>query len=882
MTPRFLHTLRHRWHALVDGRKLDRELDEELRAHLEMEIEHNVRRGMTAEAARTAALRQFGGFARTRDDAHDARGLRPLEELGRDLRIGARSLRRTPAFTAVAILTLALGIGISTAVFSLVDGVLLRPLPYPEPDRLVRLYERDANSDRIPVAGANARDIQSVTRALQAVAYYGGGTMTVLGGDRAARVRAAMVSPSFFEVLGVAPIRGRLPDSSEAGGTGYPDPGNVPSSVVVSHRFWESSLGGGDIDGRALRIENAVLSVVGVLPPDFDFPTDADVWIPTVDANPYRTAHNWSVIGRLAPGATVTQARAELDPLMQRLKAELGEDMDAEGVNVVPLHADMSRTARPLLLILMGAVGLVLLVACVNLASANLARGEARRRELAVRSALGAGRGRLMRLVLTEQLLLAVVGGALGIALATVLVRVLLAVGGTTVPAYAHVGLDARVLLFTILATAVAALLVGLAPAMQAGGDLRGAMSGGTDRPTSLGGGSRRLRGTLVGIEVALALSLLVGAGLLVKSMRTLLAEDTGVRVAGVQAATVSLPASEYPDSVRVMEYVDGMLASLRALPGVTAAGVTNTLPVTGGPSNTSFAMDGGTEMVGVADYLVVDSTAFRALGIPLLAGRGFERTDVAGAPHAALVNEAFVRRYWPDGDAIGHRIRPPGMDSHGEEWLTVVGVVGDVRYASLDRAPTPAMYVHAAQRPENLTRNATFVVSSTAQPSATAAAMLERFRASDPNVPVQLRSLDEVVHGSLADRRFSMLVLGTFAALALFLAAVGIYGVLAYSVARRQKEIGLRMALGAHDGRVRAMVLGDAMRAVVPGVIVGLVGAFALTRLMRSMLYEVSPADPVVFGAVALLLLIVAALASWIPAHRATRVSPMVALRSD
>ncbi len=870
-----IRTLRRRFRSLIAGQALDRELDEELRSHVELETEHNIGRGMSPDDARTAALREFGGLTRTREYARDSRGVRPLEELGRDLRIGARSLRRSPAFTVVAVLTLALGIGISTAVFSLVDGVLLRPLPYPQADRLVRLYERDNSHDRMAVAGANANDIVATSRKLSAVAYYNRWPTTVLGGDRAQRVPVASVSPGFFSVLQVGALRGRLPAAEEATPEGN-------AVAVVSNRFWQNSLGGADIANLTLRLDGAVVPVIGVMPANFDFPAGADVWVPTLDENPYRTAHNWSMIGRLAPGATIAQVQAELDPFFQRLKASLGKDVDAEGIAVVNLHDDLAQRSRSLLVILMGAVGLVLLVACVNLASANLARGEARRQELAMRSALGAGRGRLVRLVFTEQLVVAMLGGAVGVVFAFLLTRALLVVGGTTVPSYAEVGVNGRVLLFSVAATAVAALLIGLAPAWQAGGDLRGAIAGGGDRPTARGGGSRRLRGILVGTEVALALALLVGAGLLVKSMQTLLAQDIGFRSEGVLTATVSLPPSEYRDSVQIMSYVDRTLATLRSLPGVTAAGVISPIPMGGGGGNTAFAADGGEDFMGYADYRVVDSAVFRVLGIPLREGRNFGPADNAGAPHVALVNEAFVKKFWPDGKVIGHRIRPPGMDSHGKDWLTIVGVVGDVRQSRLDAPPAPAMYVNATQRPENLLGDATFVVSSGLSLAAITANVRDVFREMDPNVPARLQPLDEMVRGSLADRRFSTLVLGTFAALALFLAAVGIYGVLAYSVARRQKEIGLRMALGAHQARVRGMVLADAMRWVLPGIVVGLVAAVALTRLLRSMLYEVSATDPIVFIAVALLLLFVAALAAWIPARRATRVSPMLALRGD
>ena len=870
---------RRRWHALLHRAALEQELDDELQSHFQMEVDHLMRQGLSPEEARLRARREFGSVGRYKDEARDARGLRPLEELGRDIRVAARSLRRTPVFATVAALTLALGIGAATAVFSLVDGVLLRPLPYAEPSRLVRLYESSATSERMPFAGANARDVQAATRTLAGVAYFNRWPGTVLGTDQARRVPISLVSPGFFTVLGVPPLLGRVPAPGEDFTTGTP-------VALVSHRFWREALGAAPIAGRTLRIESDVVPVVGVMPPSFNLPSGADIWIPASDDNPHRTAHNWALVGRLAPGVTVDGARAELQPLMERLKADNGDGTDADGITIVGLHDDLARDARPLLLVLMGAVGFVLLVACVNLASASLARGESRRRELAVRAALGAGRARLVRLVLAEQLLVAAVGGMLGALLAVVLTRALLALGGGAVPAYAAVGVNARVLLFSAAVTVGAALLIALVPAWHAaGGNLRGAIAGGGERPAGAGGrrgGSHRVRALLVGTEVALALTLLAGAGLLVRSMRSLLDTDPGFRTDGVLTATVALPRSRYADSLSVPAYFARALDELRSIPGVRAAGVINAVPISGSGGNTAFAADGGTGMMGWADYRVVDSTVFRALGIPLLRGRGFGAGDVSGAPHVALVNQAFAQRFWPDGGPIGHRVRPPGMDAHADEWLTIVGVVGDVRGRTLDAAAQPALYVDVAQRPENLASSATFVLRADTPPTSLAELVRDRLARIDPEVPVRLQPLDDLVRRSLDDRRFSTIVLTSFAVLALFLAAIGIYGVLAFSVAQRQREIGVRMALGAHHGRVRGMVLGDAMRAVVPGVVVGLAAAAALTRLLRSLLYGVSGTDPVTFGAVALLLLGVAVLAAWLPARRATRVSPMLAIRAE
>ena len=865
--------LLRRARALTDRARLDRELDEELRSHLEMEVEYNVRRGLAPDEARARALREFGGVARVREEARDARGVGPLEELARDARIAARSLRRSPAYAAVAVLTLALGIGVTTAVFSVVDGVLLRPLPFPAPERLVQIEERNADGSATDFTGANFTDLHAASRTLAAVARYFTGSTTVLGADEALRTEVAAVSPGFFDVLGVRPLHGRLiaPGEGVAGG---------PQVAVVSRRFWERALGGDrDVAARTLRVGSEAYPVVGVMPHGFDFPAGADVWVTAVDDNPSRTAHNWLVVGRLASGATIDRARAELDGIMRRLKAEHGEGMDAQGVVVTGLHEFLAAGARRALLVLLGAVVLVLLVACVNLASANLARGETRQRELAVRAALGAGRGRLVRQLLTENVVLSLAGGALGVALAVALTRLVVSLWPDALPGFADVRVDGRVAAFAAAASILTGLLIGAAPAWQVTADLRTAIGGSATSSR----GRLRTRGVLIGAEVALALALLAGAGLLVKSLRTLLDVSPGFRTERVLTAEVALPSALYQDTLKIAGFFDRLLPELRAIPGVERVGLINRVPLGQQGMSTGFMVDGGDEWRGnFADYRIVDSSYFATLGIPLVRGRGFTAADRAGATHAVVVNEAMADRYWPDGSALGRRVRPPGMDRHQQLWLTVVGVVGNVRHDGLDAAPRPQMFVHYAQRPERLTGGATVLVRATTPPEQLAAAVRARARAVDANVPVELSSLEALLSRSVAERRFATTVLSSFALLALFLAALGVYGVLAYSVAQRQREIGVRMALGANRGAVQGMILRDAMRSVLPGVTAGLVGAVALTRLLRGMLYEVSATDPATLATVSALLVAVALFASWLPARRATRVDPLIAIRAE
>jgi predicted permease len=863
-----------RLRALVVPAAVEQELDDELRFHVEMEAEHNVSLGMSPADARAKALREMGDLARWRREsgARPRAERRPLALLAGDLRLGARTLRRAPAFAGVAVLTLALAIGAAAAVFAAVDGVLLRPLPYPEPGRLLALRERSERGGAMDFAGANVRDLQRDARTLAGVALHRSGPGTVLGADEPLRAGVAYVGRNFLGVMGVAPALGR----GVAEGEGVAGGAQV---AVVSHAFWRQAMGADpDFARRTLRVGEGRYAVVGVMPPAFDFPAGTAVWVTADDDMPSRTAHNWSVVARLAPGATLDGARRELAVIGGRLRAAYGSDVDAVAFDAEPLHAALAGDARPTLLLLGGAVAFVLLVACTNLASANLARAEARRQELAVRTALGARRGRLVAQLAAEALVLAAVGGAAGCALAYAAVQALPALAPDALPAFARPRIDLRVLGAAAGVSLACALAVGAAPALLVTHDVREALG----TRGAVGTGRARLRRLLVGAEVALALALLAGAGLLVQSLRALLDEDPGFVAERVLTADVALPAALYEDTARIAGYFDRALPALRALPGVQAAALINQVPLGGGGMGSGFMVDGGETAVGGAGYRIVDSTYFRALAIPLRRGRTFGAADRPGAPHAVVINRAMAERYWPGAEPIGHRVRLPGMDRHAADWLTVVGVVENVRHDGLHAAPRPEMFIHYRQRPERLTSGATLLVRASAPPDLLAAAVRARLRAVDANVPVEVGTLSAVVTRSVADRRFSAGVLTAFAGLALGLAALGIYGVLAYTVARRQREIGVRMALGAARGAVRALVLRDALRAVAPGIAVGLLGALLLSRLLRGMLYGVGAADPLTFGTVAAVLAAVALLASWLPARRATRVDPMVAIRAE
>ena len=798
---------------------------------------------------------------------------KPFDGIGRDVRVSLRSLRRDPVFTALALLTLAVGIGATTAIFTVVNAVLLRPLPYPEPDRLVALWQVTSVSDRASVSVPNIRDWQTDTRSFAAMATIRGGTTTVLGGQEPTRAQVYQVSGDFFRVLGARPALGRvfLPDDSRVG--------SAPVAVV-SASFWRRVLGETPLGTRRIELSGRVFDVIGVMPDDATFPDRAEVWVSRelTDGGEARDGLNDAVIARLAPNVTVERAQQDLSAVAARLRREYPNDNPATDARVVDLHRDLVGRVRDYLNILLGAVVFVLLVAAVNLASASLARGTARGREMAIRLALGSGRARLVRQLLTESTMLAIAGGIAGIGMAAWLVRVLVGLAPSSIPRPAQIGLDANVLGFAIGISIATGLLIGLAPAL---------FSSDVSPATTLGGGRgmvgdarNALRRVLIGAEVALALVLLAGAGLLLRSFATLVSEPAGFDTRGVLVADLALPSSRYADGTSRRLFYDGLLARVQGLPGVQAAAATSTPPLSWGPNGAIRAEDRpGDE--GQAHYRVVSGDYFRAVGIALASGRSFLASDDSVAPHAAVVNETFARQMWPNGDAIGKRVRFRGMDAHNDTWLTVIGIARDAKQIALDAPPVPEVYVSYRQRPGRAGAMSVIVRSSTpAQMLATAVRGAVREQGSD--VPVTIATMEQRVTRSVADRRFVMLVLTAFGAVALMLAAVGIYGVLSYSVARRTKEIGVRVALGARGSTVLGMIVGDSMRPVAWGIVVGLGGTIALSRLLRGLVYGVGVTDPMTIGVATVVLVVVALLASWVPAARASRVDPIVALRAD
>jgi putative ABC transport system permease protein len=829
-----------------------------------------------------------------------------MQTLRQDLRHGARMLVRRPGFTAVAALTLALGIGATTAIFSIVDAVLLRPLPYPEAERVVELREVNERGRRVAFTDPNFRDVRERSRSLAAVAEYAAWTQTVLGGNEPVRARVVTATNDFFRAPGVAPLAGRafLPEDVRDG---------AKTVAVVSYGFWQRSLGGRtDLSGVKLRISDRSFDVVGVMPQGFSFPQESDVWVPREVLPPQtsRTAHNWNVIARLKDGVTLQQARADLSAIGRQIKQEHGKDVDAVDIAAIPLHEYTVGNVRNVLLIVFAAVGFLLMVACANVANLLLARVAARQKEFAVRAALGATRLRLASQFVTENVLLAVVAGALGVVFAFWGVDLLVGLNPGSLPRAAEIGVDARALGFTLTLALLIAVALGLVPVARLSPDgLHDSLKDGGRAQAGHAAGNR-LRGALVVAQVALTLVLLTGAGLLGRSFYQLLQVDPGFRAESAVVMDLSLPAYSGPDRGAQLvqayqrllggggapenvsepaEYEDykqrrrlfyqQALESISRLPGVVAVGGVNGVPMGGGGGDGTFLVDNNPANKGYADYRAASAGYFAAMGIPLLRGRVFDESDRPEAPHAAVISQSLAEKHWPNEDPLGKRIQFGNMDGD-LRLLHVVGVVGDVRADGLDADVQPTVYGNALQRPAHSALS--IVVRAQADPATLTPALRQTVRALDAELPVNFRTLREIFSSSLDHRRFSLIVFAVFAAVALALAVMGIYGVMAYAVAERTREIGVRVALGATVGDILRLVMGQGGRLIAVGVMLGVAGSLALTRLLASLLFGVSATDPLVFAAVALLLAAVAVLACYVPARRAAKVDPMIALRCE
>jgi predicted permease len=816
-----------------------------------------------------------------------------MDTLLHDARFGFRVLARNKTFSIAAVLSLALGIGAVTAIFSIVYGVLLKPLPYPAPDRIVQVWQINEFTRRGQTSDPNFEDWRTSARSFQAMAQYSTGMASVTGGSETTRASVAYGSRDFFRAIGVSPVLGRTFSEEDLKLGGSP-------AVIVSHAFWTRFLGSGrDLDNLVLTFDARAHQVVGVMPEGFSFPDGTtDLWAPREQwpRLPSRTAHNWLVVGRLADGVGLAQARAEMTALAKQMKRAHGDDIALDDVALVPLQEQIVGNVRPALLVLMGAVGFLLLVACANVANLMLAQLNARRRELAVRSAIGASGRRLRRQLFTESVLLAGTGGILGWLLAPWTVRAFLALDPDRLPLRDRVAIDVRVALFSFVIIAGVAIVLALATGQRFGGrDVGEALKTG-GRQQSGGRGDERFRGALVAVQVALSLVLLIGAGLLGRTLYRLVMVDPGYRTSHALVVNVALPSMNDPAAWRRnAQFHEQLIDRIRQLPGVQQVGGIQVFPLPGGLANGTFLEMYPGERVetledfvrlakdparaGQAEFRVASEGYFAAMGIPLRRGRMFDDRDAPDAPHVALVSELLAGKRWPNQDPIGKVIQFGNMDGDTRAF-TVIGVVGDVRDRGLDREPRATFYGYYRQRPRAIA-DFTFVVAG-ANHASFAPAVQHAIREMRPDVAPHVSTIEDLVATSMADRRFNLWLIAAFGAGAIVLAGLGIYGVTAFWVSRRTQEIGLRLTLGATPGEVIGMVLWRAGRLVAIGALMGAAGALALTRVLRTLLFDVEPTDPATFAAGAGLLVLVAMIACVAPARRAGTVDPAEALRQE
>jgi putative ABC transport system permease protein len=804
-----------------------------------------------------------------------------MGSLIKDIRYGVRSLLKHPGFTAIAVITLALGIGANTAIFSVVNAVLLRPLPFDDPESIVWLWDTQPQLPTAPASLPDFLDWKAQNRSFAHLAAYQSGNMFLDAGDGSSDARVGLVTPEMFSLFHVSPVLGRT----------FTDEETLPGRyrvAVLSHSMWQNRFGSDpNVLGRTIQLSGAAYTIIGVMQAGFSYPDRAELWRPLqIDpAKLDRGPHYLHIVGRLKPGVTLAQAQAEMSAIAARLAQQYPEKITGHGVKLERLTNVIVGDISLALFVLLGAVGFVLLIACANLANLMLARVGARQKEIAVRTALGAGRLRIVRQLLTESVLLAVTGGAVGLLLAIWAVSWLVSLSADTIPRVHEISVDPRVAGFTLLVSVLTGVLFGLAPALQVSRpDLTDALK--ESGRTTAGHRRNRLRSALVMSEVALSLVLLVGAGLMIRSFAKLNQIDPGFSPARVLTLGVTLLPIKYPADEQVAQVYSQILERAATAPGVLSAGAIQDLPLSGSNTSDNFTIEGrpaiAKEAEPLTEYRVVTPRYFESMGIPLLSGRDFAQTDTRQSPNVAVVNDAFARRHFAGENPLGHRLKLQGQE---RDPFLIIGVVGNVRDFGLDEQPTPEAYVPFLQDPLSTTyqRSMTIVARTKSDPRDVAGSLRSAVTSIDKSLPVySIKPMTEYLRDSLSRRRFNLVLLSVFAGVALTLAAVGIYGVISYGVTQRTHEMGIRMALGAQPRDVVKLIVRQAMILALGGVGIGLLAALALTRLMKSLLFNVGVTDPLTFAVIALLMTLIALVACLVPARRATKVDPLVALRYE
>ena len=878
LIPRLISLCRNLFHK----DRVDQEFTEEIQAYLDMLTETKIRQGLTPREARRNALVELGGVEQVHEKVREIRMGQFIETAWRDVRFGVRSLVHSPIFSVVTVLSLALGIGANTAIFSVVNGLLLRPLPYPEPEQIVHVWHTPPQQsfpglDRFSVSPANYVDWKAQSSAFEQMAVYTDWGFSLSTSNDPLSLIGAVVSSDFFSVLRTNAIQGRTftPDEEQPG---------RDQVVVIGHGLWQRAFGANpNIIGQTLTINSRSFTVVGIMPAGFEFPREAELWVPLAwndNDRKIRSMHDYLVIARLKQNVSPEQAQAEMSTISSRLEQQYPEENSGWGAVVIPLRDDLVGDIRTALLVLFCAVGFVLLIACANVANLMLARGANRQREIAVRIALGAGRARLIRQLLTESVLLAVTGGVLGLLLAVWGSKMLVQLG--SLPNTGDIGIDTRALGFTLLVSLGVGIIIGIVPALQfTRTNLSDTLKQGSGRT---GGSSikQHTRKALVVSEVALSLVLLIGAGLMIRSFWKLQNVDPGFDTSNALTMSIGLNLMRYSEPHQRLAFVDRAIEQIRAVPGVVSVGTTTKVPLAGGGSTQPFSIEGRPAPAiaeqPMAQTRYISPDYFRAIGIPLRQGRFFSDQDRDNSVPVIIISEAMARRFWPGENPIGKRVTPSFHPEPGPR--EIVGVVGDVKTSGLDVDSSAMMYlpfkqlalpfmsfvVRTASNPENLV-----------QPVSKAIYSIDKEQAL-----TDVQTMDQVLMKSLSDRRFNMTLLLTFAGVALVLAAVGVYGVMNYTVTLRRRELGIRMALGARRMDVLRLVMGQGLTLTLIGVAAGLISAYGLTRLMASLLYGVTATDYLTFASVPAVLIAVGVAASYVPARRATKVNPTIALRSE